>query len=237
LVVDRWWLVVDDERLTTNETSNDMHSLTNARQPTVFLLDDDPAARQSLAAMTRTLEMPLTVVASVNDFLDRFDPAQPGCLVVAVQSPGTNGLDLLENLHQAGVFFAAIAVSAKADVATAVRAMRAGAIDFLEKPLDDEKLWSALQEALECDAEHRRRQAQMERIRRRMEKLTTGETEVLGLLQAGKSNRAIAAALAVSVRTVEVRRAKLLEKMKAASLAEMLRDVILLEVLDEKQAR
>jgi two-component system, LuxR family, response regulator FixJ len=209
--------------------------LSSGREPTVFLLDDDPAVRQAVAAMTRSLEMPLAIVASADDFFDRFDPAQPGCLVAAVQSSSPSGLELLEKLHQAGVFFAAIAVADKADAATAVRAMRAGAIDFLEKPLSEERLWSSLQETLARDAAYRQRQAQMERIRRRMEKLTDGESAVLKLIEAGKLNREIAEALGISVRTVEVRRAKLLEKMKASSLAEMLRDVILLEIFSAKE--
>ncbi|MCC6127033.1 MAG: response regulator transcription factor [Pirellulales bacterium] len=203
--------------------------MTRPGEPTVFLLDDDPAARQAIAAMTRSLEMPLEIVASADDFLDKFDPARPGCLVVEVHSPGIKGLELLEKLRAAGVFFAAVAVSAKADAAAAVRAMRAGAIDFLAKPLDEERLWSALQEALQRDAEYRRRQAQVERIRRRMERLNEGELAVLELMQAGKPNREIAESLKLSVRAVEVRRAKIMEKMKVSSLAELLRNVILLE--------
>jgi two-component system, LuxR family, response regulator FixJ len=207
--------------------------LTRPGEPTVFLLDDDQAARQAVAAMTRAMEMPLEIAATADDFLDKFDPARPGCLVVEVHSPGIKGLELLEKLRAAGVFVAAIAVSSKADAAAAVRAMRAGAIDFLAKPLDEERLWSALQEGLQRDADYRRRRAQAERIRRRREKLNKGEHAVLDLMKAGKPNREIAETLKLSIRAVEVRRAKVMEKMKADSLAELLREVLLLEFFDE----
>ena len=209
--------------------------MTTAREPTVFLLDDDAAVRQSVASMARSMEMPLTILGSAADFLEKFDPAQPGCLVAAVHSSNAGGLELLEQLHEAGIFFAAIAIAAKAEAATAVRAMRAGAIDFLEKPLDEERLWNSLQEALQRDAAYRQRQVRMERIRRRMESLTEGESEVLNLLRAGKLNREIAESLKISVRAVEVRRAKLMGKMKASSMAELLRDAILLDIFSEKQ--
>jgi two-component system, LuxR family, response regulator FixJ len=208
--------------------------LTHACDRTVFLLDDDSAVRQSMAALTRSLKIPLEICASTDDFLGKYKPLPHGCLVLEVRM---GGLELLETLHGDGTPIAAIALSAKADVATAVRAMRAGAITFLEKPLVEQQLWDALAEALARDGEYRRRQAQMERIRRRMERLTAGESEVLNLLLTGKLNREIAETLSISVRTVEVRRAKVMEKMKAPSMPEMLRDVILLEIFSEKKPK
>ena len=209
--------------------------MTHACEPTVFLVDDDPAVRQSMAALTRSLHKPLAVFTSADEFLQQFHPLQPGCLVVEIRLPGMSGLELLEKLHRDGVSLASIAVAADAAVSASVRAMRAGAITFLAKPIGEQQLWDALAEALERDAEFRRRQTQIERIRRRMERLTEGEGDVLNLLLAGKLNREIAGSLKISVRTVEVRRAKVMEKMNASSMPEMLRDVILLEIFSDKK--
>jgi two-component system, LuxR family, response regulator FixJ len=211
-------------------------TLATTNEPTVFLLDDDPALRQAVAGLSRSLEMPSEYFGSAEDFLGQFDPTWAGCLVVEARLPGMSGLELLEKLHKEGVFFAAIAVSANADAAMAVRAMKAGAVTFLEKPIPERRLWDSLHEALQCDAEHRRQHARIERIDRRMQKLTQGESDVLALLRAGKSNREIAESFAISIRTVEVRRAKVMEKMKASSLPELLRDVFLLEFFSEKKS-
>ena len=159
--------------------------MTHACEPTLFLLDDDPAVRQAMSTLSRSLQMSLEIFNSAGDFLDKFDPLQHGCLVLDVRLLGKSGLELLENLHRDGIFIATIVISADAEVPTAVRAMRAGAITFLEKPLDELQLREALQEALRRDAEYRRRQTQIDRIRRRREKLTEGEGEVLALLLAG----------------------------------------------------
>jgi FixJ family two-component response regulator len=208
--------------------------LTQLSEPTVFLLDDDPAVRQSMVALTRSLELPIKVLDSANDFLDAFNPLQSGCLVFDIRLLGFHGLEFLTKLHEGDVFFAAIALTANADVPTAVHAMRAGAINCLQKPLDEPQLFLSIQEALNRDAEYRRRQSQMERTRRRIEKLTTKESDVLKLIMAGKLNREIADMLKVSLRTVEERRSKITQKMKAASLPEMIREIVLYEYFSEK---
>jgi two-component system, LuxR family, response regulator FixJ len=208
--------------------------LATSGEPTVFLIDDDPAMRNLLAKLTRSLELPLEIFDSASVFLDKFDPLRPGCAVVETGMPGVSGLEMLERLRRDGSFCAAVAVSAEADAATIVRAMKAGAVTFLEKPVAERQLWDSLHEALERDAEYRRRQASIDRIERRMEKLTEGESEVLTLMLAGKLNREIAAALRISVRTVEVRRAKVMKKMKAATLTEIVREVLFVEFLREQ---
>jgi RNA polymerase sigma factor (sigma-70 family) len=208
--------------------------LTQLSEPTVFLLDDDPAVRQSMGALTRSLELPMKILESANEFLDAFNPLQSGCLVFDVRLLGLHGLEFFTKLHEGEVFFAAIALAANADVSTAVHAMRAGAINFLQKPLDEPQLFLSIQEALNRDAEHRRRQSQMERIRRRLEKLTKKESDVLKLIMAGKLNREIADMLKISLRTVEERRSKITQKMKAASLPEMIREIVLYEYFSEK---
>jgi two-component system, LuxR family, response regulator FixJ len=212
-----------------------VHALTNTGEPTIFLIDDDPSMRQLIAELTRALQLPVEVFGSAVDFLKRFESSQPGCLVVEVRLPGMSGLELLEKLKRDGEFFAAIVVTADAEAPQAVRAMKAGAITFLEKPCRGQELWESLQEALKRDAEQRQRHHQIARIRRRMEQLSAGESEVLSLILAGKMNREIAETLKISVRTVEVRRAKVMEKMKASSLAELIRAALLLEIFSAKQ--
>ena len=209
--------------------------MTNTGEPTVFLIDDDPAVRQSITELTRSLKLPVEVFGSATDFLKRFGSSRPGCLVVEVRLPGMSGLELLEKLQRDGVFFAAIVVSADASAPLAVRAMKAGAITFLEKPCRGQQLWESLQEALKRDAEQRQRHNQIARIRRRMEQLSAGESEVLSLILAGKMNREIAETLNISVRTVEVRRSMVMEKMKASSLAELIRAALLVEIFLAKQ--
>jgi FixJ family two-component response regulator len=209
--------------------------MTRANAPAVFLIDDDVVVREAAAAATRALELPLEVLVSPNAYLKQFDPQQPGCLVVDVHFSGTSGLDLLERFQRERVFVASVAVAATPDVLTVVRAMRAGAVTFLNKPLTEEQIAGALDEALARDDDFRRRQARIDRTRRRIEKLTEGETDVLKLLAAGKMNREIGETLNVSVRAVEVRRAKIMEKMKADTLPELLRDVFFLEFSSEEE--
>jgi two-component system, LuxR family, response regulator FixJ len=209
--------------------------MTRASRSAVFLLDDDVAVRQAMAAVTRSLDLPLETPASVEAYLKQFDPVRPGCLVVGAHLSDMSGLDLLERFCRSRVFVASIVIAADPDIATVVRALRAGAITFMQKPFDEEQLSDAIGEALACDREFRRRQSETDRVRRRLERLTTGEADVLKSLAAGKTNREIADALDVSVRTVEVRRAKVMEKMKADTLPELLHDVFFLEFSSDEK--
>jgi RNA polymerase sigma factor (sigma-70 family) len=206
-------------------------ALNHNGEPTVYLLDDDSAVRQSVNSVARSLQLPVEIFATAGDFLKQFNPSRPGCIVTEARLPGMGGVELLEKIHRAGAFYAAIVVAAKADVSSAVRAMRAGAVTFLEKPCDDQQIWNSLHEALKRDADHRQRQALVDRIRRRMEKLNEGESQVLPLVLEGKKNHEIAASLKVHCRTVEERRARIMEKMKASSLADLLREAITLDIL------
>ena len=190
---------------------------------TVFIVDDDPAVRQSLTVLMRSMRLQAEAFGSAQDFLDAFDAARPGCLLLDVRMPGLSGLGLLEQFQREAVYLPAIVMSAYGDVPMAVRAMRAGALNFLEKPCRDQQLWEAIQEALKWDYLRRRQMAMRDQAVRRLERLTPGERDVLKLLIDGCSNKAAAAELGVSVRTIEVRRAKLMKKMKAESLAELIR--------------
>lgn len=195
-------------------------------QPTVFIVDDDPAVRQSLLILMRSMNLQAEAYDSAERFLEGLDVFRPGCILLDVRMPGLSGLGLLEKLHEDEVPMPAIVMSAYGDVPMVVRAMKAGALNFLEKPCRDQQLWEAIQEALRWDGIHRKQATTRVKVRQRLERLTRGEHEVLGFLIEGLSNKAIATELGVSVRTVEVRRAKLMKKMKVNSLAELIRQTI-----------
>ncbi len=190
---------------------------------TVFIVDDDPAVRQGLAMLVKSMQLQAECFASAQEYLQVSDPDRPGCLLIDVRMPGMSGLELLDRLAARGVHLPAIMISAYGDVPMVVRAMKSGATDFLEKPCRDHELWEAIQSALQRDAENRRRKNQRVLVGERLERLTPGEQEVLEMLVEGGSNKAIAAKLGLSVRTIEVRRAKIMRKMEADSLAELVR--------------
>lgn len=204
-------------------------------EPTVFIIDDDPAVRQALTVLIRSMRLQAEAYESAQEFLDAFDPARPGCLLVDVRMPGISGLGLLEQFNHKEIPVPAIVMSAYGDVPMVVRAMKAGALNFLEKPCRDQQLWEAIQEALRWDGQHRQALALRTKVCNRLQHLTAGEHDVLRLLIDGKSNKTIAAELNLSVRTIEVRRAKLMKKMKANSLAELIRLTLVAEPRYGKQ--
>lgn len=195
-------------------------------EPTVFIIDDDPAVRQALSVLVRSMKMRAETFESAQQYLDALDPARPGCLLLDVRMPGTSGLELLEQLSRAEIRLPAIIMSAYGDVPMVVRAMKAGALNFLEKPCRDQQLWEAIQEGLKWDAANRQEMAMHSKAAHRLNRLTPGEHEVLRHLIDGRSNKTIAEELGMSVRTIEVRRAKIMKKMKAESLAELIKSTI-----------
>jgi FixJ family two-component response regulator len=192
-------------------------------EATIFIVDDDPAVRQALTVLIRSMHLRAEAYESAHQFLDACDAARPGCLLVDVRMPGVSGLELLEQLNQREIRLPAIVMSAYGDVPMVVRAMKAGAMTFLEKPCRDQQLWEAIQEGLRWDAAHRQQVVLRSKVLGRLQRLTPGEHQVLQRLSDGKSNKTIATELELSVRTIEVRRAKLMKKMKADSLAELIR--------------
>ena len=208
---------------------------------TVFIVDDDPGVRQSLSSLMRTMDLESEVFGSAREFLDVFDYMPSGCLLLELRpsqshahagrhahaSVGMSGLELLERINGQGVRMPAIVISADGDVPTVVRAMRAGALNFLEKPCRDQLLFEAIQECFKWNAANRRRLVQSVKVAHRLEQLTAGEYNVLKKLAEGKSNKSIAVDLSISVRAVEVRRSKLMRKMKAHSLAELIQMAML----------
>ncbi len=189
----------------------------------VHLIDDDDAVRQALAFLLTASGFAVRVYDSAQAFLDAVATAQPGCIVTDVRMPGLDGLELQRQLKARRPGLPVIVMTGHADVPLAVEAMKAGAVDFLEKPFDDDLLLSSVRIALErqtCDA---RRDGEVAAVRAKLENLSPREREVLDGLVAGKPNKTIAYDLKISARTVEVHRANLMTKMDASSLSELVR--------------
>jgi FixJ family two-component response regulator len=202
-------------------------------QPIVFVVDDDRAMRDSLRWLLESIGLSVRTYATATEFLDDHDPAQPGCLVLDVRMPGMSGLDLQTELGQRGAELPTIVVTGHAEVAMAVRAVKAGAIDFIEKPFSDQLLLDRVRQALEIDRQSREVRMRREEARRRLASLSAREREVLGLVAAGKANKEIAAALGLSPKTVEVHRAHVMAKMAVDSLAELIRVALLAGAIGE----
>ena len=196
-------------------------------EPTVFVVDDDRAMRDSLSWLLDSVGLRVRSYATAAEFLADHDPAQPGCLVLDVRMPGMSGLDLQAELARRGVELPTIVITGHAEVSMAVRAVKAGALDFIEKPFSDQLLLDRVRQALEIDLEVREVRRRREDALRRLATLTAREREVLDLVVAGKANKEIASALGVSPKTVEVHRAHVMSKMCVDSLAELIRLTLL----------
>jgi len=199
------------------------------QSPAIFVVDDDESVRNSLNFVLKSVGLTTRALSSSKEFLDAYDPSQPGCLVLDVRMPGMNGLELQQQLNLQGATIPIIFITGHSDVAMAVEAMQHGAFDFLQKPFRDQDLIDRIHRALERDARSRRSLAQQEKIRQRIASLTPREREVLALMTQGKPSKVIGADLGVSQRTVEVHRARVMEKSGAASLAQLVRMVMDLE--------
>lgn len=191
--------------------------------PTVFVVDDDPSVLMSFSRLLRSFGWQAETYGSPDDFLRHYDPAAPGCLLLDVVMPGVDGLELQRRLVDAGCPLPIVFIAGQGDVPTSVRAMRAGALNFLVKPVDDEELLTAVGEAVETDRVARRAQRDMTLVRERLATLTHREREVLDQVVAGKLNKQIAGDLGTVEKTIKVHRARVMEKMGARSLAELAR--------------
>lgn len=192
---------------------------------TVFVIDDDPVALRALTALVKVVFPSVQAFSSAAEFLGAYRQ-QPGCLVLDVAMPGMSGLDLHRKLIQDKVILPVVFVTGHGNVPMAVEAMQLGAINFLEKPVQEQELWSSIRKALEVDSQSRRRRARRQRVEERLSRLTPGEREVLDLILEGRMNKEVATELGLSTRTVEDRRAKLMKKMGAKSLAELVQLVM-----------
>jgi two-component system response regulator FixJ len=199
------------------------------RPATVHVVDDDDAVRSSLRLLLKSVGLPTVAHASAHEFLAAWDADQPGCLVLDVRMPGMSGIELQAELNQRGAIIPVIFISGHGDIPMAVEAIQHGAFDFLQKPFRDQDLIDRVQRALASDAEHRQLLQQRETLRQRYDSLTPREQEVLQLVTQGKANKVMAGDLGVSQRTVEIHRARVMEKMGAQSLAQLVRMVLELD--------
>ncbi len=193
----------------------------------VHIVDDDEAMRDSLVFLLESTGMESRAYDSARTFLGALPVIEPGCILTDVRMPEINGLEMVRQVKAAGVELPVIVMTGHADLALAIDAMRAGVVDFLEKPFEDEALLSALRSALGQSEEIRRRAQDRQAVQGRRAALSGREAEVLDGLLAGKANKTMAYDLGISPRTVEIYRANVMTKMQAASLSELVRMCLL----------
>ena len=197
-----------------------------SRTPTVIVVDDDEAVRKSLQMLLKSVGHVAVGYASAQQFLAAWDKDQSGCLVLDVRMPGMSGLELQQELNRRGAVLPVIFITGHGDIPMAVAAMQSGAFDFLQKPFRDQDLIDRIQRGLEQDRVNREQLREQGRIRAQFESLTPREREVLTLVVAGNANKVMAADLGVSQRTIEIHRGRVMEKMGARSLAQLVRMVM-----------
>ena len=195
----------------------------NEQQGTVFLIDDDPGVRDALTLLLSLKGMSTQPFATADTFIQAYQPERAGCVLTDLRMPGMTGLELQAALAERHIDVPLVVLTAHGDVATARAALKNGAFDFLEKPVDDDLLVEVLCNALRVDRERRTASISRSAADTRLERLTAREREILTLLAAGHQNREIAAQLSISPRTVEVHKARIMEKLQCHSLAELIR--------------
>jgi FixJ family two-component response regulator len=199
-----------------------MTQISNSSQ-TVFIVDDDPAIRIAMQALLESVNIQHEIFASADEFLQDEESHRFGCLVLDIRMPGLGGLELQDELISRGSPLPIIFITGHGDVPMAVDAMQKGAVDFIQKPFRDQELLDRIREALTTDRERREERDRHTEIESRLQRLTNREKEVLDLDVTGKPNKVIAYELDVSQRTVEIHRARVMEKMEARSLADLVR--------------
>jgi FixJ family two-component response regulator len=194
-----------------------------SEQATVFVVDHAPEACQTVGTLAASVGLNIESCASAREFLEKYDPQRPGCLVAEVILPGMTGLALQERLAAIDVSLPIIFTTAHAEVSTATRAMRAGAFDFFDKPFSQHSLLESIQQAIDVDRRRRRELAVRRELAARVAKLTNRQRQVMRLLAKGVSTKAIASQLELSPKTVDNHRASVMEKMGAGNVAQLVR--------------
>lgn len=198
-------------------------------EPTVFVVDDNKAVRRLLRELISSVGLRVEVYGSTQEFLDAFEPGRPGCLVLDIRMPGKSGLELQKELAERAIVLPVIVLTGHGDVQVAVHAMKAGAVDFVEKPFNNELLLESVQKAVAKSVRADDIRRQRAEIARRIALLTPRERQVLDRVYAGEISRAIAASLDISDKTVEIHRAKAMKKMQASSVVSLVRMVAMLD--------
>jgi len=191
--------------------------------PTVFVIDDDPSVRRAIKRLVESVGLRVEALGSANEFLRTKVPDGPSCLILDVRLPGISGLELQRELITAGLQIPVIFITSYGDIPMSVRAMKAGAMEFLPKPFRDQDLLDSVQLALERDKARRQQDAEVKTLRTRFESLTPREREILPLVVSGLLNKQIASVIGTSEATVKVHRSQLTRKMRARSLADLVR--------------
>jgi FixJ family two-component response regulator len=198
-------------------------SVVATESPTVFVVDDDPAVRKSLRWLMESVGLKVQTYSSGVEFLAAYNADRPGCVVLDVRMPGMSGLELQEQLQDRGCRLPVIIVTAYGDVPMAVRTIKSGAVHFFEKPVSDQVLLDQIQRALADDLARRQQDLQLSHLETRFARLTKREREVLERVIAGMSSREIGEQLGVSYKTIEAHRAKIMRRMEAGSVADLMR--------------
>jgi len=194
-----------------------------SKEPTVFLVDDDQAIRDSLRFLMKSVGLNIECFANAQDFLEAYQGERPGCLILDVRIPGMSGMELMERLWRKGCKLPVIIISGHADVALAVRAMKGGAIDVLEKPFKDQVLLDRIHDAFERNERVLRAEAEKSKILARLDLLTPREREVLDLLVEGTPTKETAMKLGISPKTLSIHRTHILEKMDVKTVTDLVR--------------
>ncbi len=195
----------------------------NKTEPTVYIIDDDKFARESLEWLVDSMHIPVMAFENGRQFLDFYTEKQPGCAIIDVRMPDINGLDLHQRLIEQGAILPVIIMTGHADVSMAVRAMKAGVYDFIEKPYNDTLMLQRIQNALSYDNDKREKQKRIDAVRENLDKLTPREREVLERVLKSMPNKIIASELNISIKTVELHRANMMTKMQTRSVTELAR--------------
>lgn len=203
----------------------------------VAIVDDDPSVRKSLQRLIRSAGWKAEAFASAQQFLERYETDAPSCLVLDLQLPGLNGLDLQKRLAEAGLEIPIVFLTGHGNIPASVQAMKAGAVEFLTKPIDEQDLFRAIQEAIECDRQTRRQNAGIRELRDRYEELTAREQEVMRQVISGMLNKQIAGELNITEDTVKFHRGHIMRKMRADSLADLVRMAENLGIRPDKPAQ
>ena len=203
----------------------------NESDATVFVVDDDRSVREGLVDMIESLGMQAKAFTSAQQFLQHKRPDTPACLVLDVRLPGLSGLDLQRQLGQSGQPVPIIFITGHGDIPMTVRAMKEGAVEFLTKPFRDQELLDAIQQALRADRAAREQRAKAAELRRRYDSLTAREREVMQLVIAGRLNKQIAGELGTSEVTVKIQRGRVMHKMQAQSVVDLLRMAEILAII------